>query len=266
MDKLTVLLVQHDIVWENPEANRQHLTELLKGVSDVDLIVLPEFFNTGFSVNNRDLAENSDGPTVQWMKELAKQTGAVVCGTLPIKEEGKLYNRGFYIGAGGILGFYNKRHLFSPGDEQLLYTPGRENICIHVKSFNIRPQICYDLRFPVWSRNRLTSTGFEYDVLIYHANWPDPRGEVWRQLLIARALENQAYVIGVNRIGSDGQGMTYSAPALAIDYKGRIMAEGKSGVEDLLRVELEWEPLSAFRKKFNVSRDWDDFTLNIEPA
>lgn len=266
MSKLSVLLVQQDIVWENPAANRQHLTELLKGVNDVDLIVLPEFFNTGFSVNNKDLAENSNGPTVHWMKQMANQFGAVICGTLPVKDGGKLYNRAFYVGTKGVLGYYNKRHLFSPGDEQLLYTSGRENIRIQVKSFKIRPQICYDLRFPVWSRNRFTYTGFEYDILIYHANWPDPRGEVWRQLLIARALENQAYVIGVNRIGTDGQGMSYSAPSLAIDYKGLIIVEGKSNVEVLLKVQLELEPLSAFRKKFNVSRDWDDFTLNIEPS
>lgn len=265
MKKLSVLVVQPDIVWENPEANRRHIDEMVKDVGKIDLIVLPEFFNTGFSVNNRALAESPDGPTVRWMTQLATQTGAIVSGTLPVEDGDRLFNRAFYVGTAGILGTYNKRHLFSPGEEHLLYATGRENVCIVAGSFKVRPQICYDLRFPVWSRNRLIAGQFEYDVLIYHANWPDPRGEVWRQLLIARALENQAYVIGVNRTGSDGQGMTYSAPSLVIDFKGRIMAEGKTGSEDLIPVELDPEPLATFRKKFNVSRDWDDFTINIEP-
>ena len=266
MEKLSVLVVQPDIVWENPEANRRHIQEMLKDAGKVDLIVLPEFFNTGFSVNNRNLAESAEGPTVQWMRQLAARTGAMVSGTLPVDDEGRLFNRAFYVRSTGIVGTYNKRHLFSPGEEHLLYTPGRQNVSVEAGGFKIRPLICYDLRFPVWSRNRLIAEQFEYDVLVYHANWPDPRGEVWRQLLIARALENQAYVIGVNRAGADGQGMTYSAPSLVIDFKGRVMAEGKPGIEDLLAVDLELEPLVAFRKKFNVSRDWDDFSVNIEPV
>lgn len=263
MGKITVLLVQTDIVWEDVAANLRHLASMLEGVSGVDLIVLPEFFNTGFSVNNRRLAEPPAGPTLQWMHRMASHTGAMICGTLPVEENGKLFNRALYVDAQKVWGIYNKRHLFSPGNEQELYSPGRENISIAVGDFKIRPQICYDLRFPVWSRNRLDQGRFAYDVLIFHANWPDPRGEVWKQLLIARALENQAYVLGVNRIGADGEGLTYSAPSLAIDYKGRIMAEGKPMAEDLLRVELEWEPLQAFRQKFNVSRDWDDFTVHL---
>ncbi|MGC8864235.1 MAG: nitrilase-related carbon-nitrogen hydrolase [Bacteroidales bacterium] len=263
MAKTNVLLVQADIVWEDVQANLRHLSEMLEGVRGVDLIVLPEFFNTGFSVNNRRLAEPPQGPTVQWMQHLASTTGAMICGTMPIEENGKLFNRAFYLDGQRVWGIYNKRHLFSPGNEQALYSPGKENVSITVGDLKIRPQICYDLRFPVWSRNRLVEGQLAYDILIYHANWPDPRGEVWRQLLIARALENQAYVLGVNRTGTDGEGLTYSAPSLAIDYKGRIIAEGKPMSEDLIRVELEWEPLQAFRKKFNVSRDWDDFSIHL---
>ena len=263
MKHLSVLIVQPDIVWEHPAANRAHIEELLHGADRADMIVLPEFFNTGFSVNNRNLAELPTGTTVQWMQKLASRMEAVVSGTLPVEEDGKLFNRAFYVSPTGIIGMYNKRHLFSPGDEHLLYSQGMQNVIIEVGNFKIRPQICYDLRFPVWSRNRLINNHFEYDLLIYHANWPDPRGEVWKQLLIARAIENQVYVIGVNRTGKDGEGMTYSAPSYVIDYKGRITAHARPNAEDLIHVNLELEPLLVFRKKFNVSRDWDNFTLNL---
>ncbi|MGR3811408.1 amidohydrolase [Jiulongibacter sp. NS-SX5] len=256
---LSVVLVQPDIYWENPDANRAELEEMISEIQEpVDLIVLPETFSTGFTSRAKVFAEPQNLHTHKWMKQIAADKKAAVCGSILIKEGSKVYNRFLFVEPDGTTSPYNKRHLFSIGTEGEQFTAGQEIVTINWRGWRIRPFVCYDLRFPVWARN----SPVHYDLAIYVANWPKVRMNVFNTLLTARAIENQAYTIGVNRVGEDENGITYNGMSKGIDPKGEIISE----LEDnpgLLQMHLSKTELEEFRKKFPVSLDADDFELRL---
>ncbi len=262
MENLKVCLVQDELVWEDPEANRIHFGKILhKYAGKVDLIVLPEMFTTGFTMFPEGKAEPSEGPTYTWMVTLAADLGAVVVGSLIIEESGNYYNRLLAVGPDGLLTKYDKRHLFRMAGEHEHYLPGLNSSVFEVKGWRINPLVCYDLRFPVWSRNTSSETArLAYDVLLYVANWPEVRVAHWNTLLLARAIENQAFCLGVNRVGTDGNGIVYSGDSAVIDYTGRILAAAK-GEAKLLMATLDGQNMMRYREKFPVWRDADGFMI-----
>ncbi len=261
MKDLRVTIVQTKLFWENARKNLEHIQHLLKNLkkNSTDLILLPEMFSTGFSMNAQHLAEEMSGESVEWMRDLAKKKNTVVCGGLIIKEKGKFFNRLVWMSPDGTFKKYDKRHLFRMAEENNIYSQGKEKLIIDYKNWSLFPLICYDLRFPVWSRNE--SLNQRYDVLIYVANWPNKRAHAWKQLLIARAIENQCYVIGVNRIGKDGNGILYSGDSVVIDPMGKRINSAKSGKETVETVILSKKQLDEYRKLFPVLLDADDFEI-----
>lgn len=254
METLKITLIQPDIVWEQPAVNLDICSRLLSGEKQTDLIVLPEMFTTGFSMQPLKLKENMDGPAVQWMKQLASQKKAAVTGTLIIEEEGRYFNRCLWVFPEGRISYYDKRHLFSMAGEHQHYTPGQERLIVEYMGWRFCPLICYDLRFPVWSRNNEN-----YDVLIYMTNWPAARHHVWKSLLIARAIENQAYCVGVNRVGSDATGKAYRGDSALIDPKGFATFLGPAPKAETFKIS--YSDLHRFRKTFPVLKDQDAFNL-----
>ncbi len=254
METLNVTLIQSDIVWEQPAANLGNYSQLLKGVGQTDLVVLPEMFTTGFSMEPEKLKETMDGETVQWMKQVAFQKKAAVTGSLIIEEQGRYYNRCLWISPEGSITFYDKRHLFTMAGEDQHYTPGHQRVIVEHMGWRFCPLVCYDLRFPVWSRNTEN-----YDVLLYLTNWPAARHHVWKSLLVARAIENQAYCIGVNRTGTDGKGINYLGDSALVDPKGFAIYLGPAGKVETIK--LSYSELQRFRKAFPVLNDRDEFTL-----
>lgn len=251
---LKVTLVQPDLVWEHKEANLARLSGMLDAMGTTDVVVLPEMFSTGFSMNAGKLAEEMDGQTVRWMTEKSRDFGAMISGSLIIIENGRYYNRFIWATPNGKLLWYDKKHLFSMGEEHLHYSPGDRRITIEWKGWKIRPLVCYDLRFPVWSRNH-----DDYDLLVYTANWPSPRHAVWKTLLQARALENQCYCIGVNRIGNDGLGIGYLGDSGLITPKGEATWLGILETSRTFTISLG--DLHRFREKFPVLKDRDRFKI-----
>ncbi|MCS6935137.1 MAG: amidohydrolase [Chitinophagales bacterium] len=261
MLNLRITLVQTPLVWENPPANLERFSQILQEVGATDLIVLPEMFTTGFSMRPAALADTMDGFTVRWMREQAQRTGAVVCGSAMITEQGKYYNRLLWVQPDGTVLHYDKRHLFSLTGEEKVFTPGASKLIVTLNGFKICPLICYDLRFPVWSRNRLDAAGnADYDLLIYVANWPERRSYAWQQLLIARAIENQCYVVGVNRIGEDGNGISHRGDSIVLDPLGRPICQAGSR-EITLCCNVYADELKSIRKQFNFLRDGDKFEI-----
>ena len=261
MEKLIVSLIQSQIVWENSKENLELLNKKISQVKKTDLIVLAEMFNTGFSMNEKDLAQEMDGEGISWMKSVAKEKNCAICGSLIIKEEGKYYNRFIWAEADGKLLHYDKKHLFSMAEEHKHFEPGQKILTIQYKGWKIRPLICYDLRFPVWSRNKLKDGNHDYDLLIYVANWPKVRKDAWEKLLFARAIENQAYVIGLNGVGTDGNQMDYAGSSGVIDMKGHLINGPFSEQEEIIETEIDYNSLVDFRKKFPVLEDADDFEI-----
>lgn len=259
---LDIALLQSDLHWENPEANLSAFEQKLKAIDGADLIILPEMFNTAFSPFNEANAEPMDGMAVSWLKQKAAETQAVICTSVLIKEKGKLFNRLFWMKPDGSYSNYDKKHLFRMGREDEYITAGDGTLVAHLKDWNIMPLICYDLRFPCWSRNTYRDGKFKYDLLIYTANWPAVRAHVWKSLLLARALENQCYVAGVNRVGTDGQGFDHSGNSLIIDPKGNVLASSVPSEEKVLRAKINLEELQQFRDKFRVSLDWDSVSIS----
>jgi predicted amidohydrolase len=215
-------------------------------------------FNTGFSMNPAELAEKSESETFLLMKALTEKSNAAICGSYIVEENGNYFNRWIFISPENEVSIYNKRHLFSPGGEDRLFERGGERIIFTYKDLRICPNICYDLRFPVWSRNR-----DDYDLLINSANWPDARHDVWSTLLKARAIENQCYVAGVNRTGTDGAGIDYSGGSVILGPKGEIIASGDNNTEGIIYGEISPGQLSEFRSKFPVLNDRDDFIISV---
>src|SRR3972149_5147564 len=221
MDKLKVTLFQVDIKWEKQNENLKKYDRLFSQLdAETDLVVLPELFATGFTMNVINQWESTDGNTVNWLIKKAKANNALILGSVIIKENNNYFNRLLAVFPDGDIQYYDKRHLFRMGEEHIHYTTGSKKLFITYKEWKIFPLICYDLRFPVWSRN----VNNEYDLLVYIANWPEKRREHWLKLLFARAIENQSYVIGVNRIGKDGRGVGYSGDSIVIDPKGEIIS------------------------------------------
>jgi omega-amidase len=264
MQDLKVVLVQSDLIWEDIQENLSSFDRKLDKIDDQpDLIVLPEMFSTGFTMNVEKNAETMNGLALCWMKEKAKGMNCNVAGSLLIADEGKYYNRMFWVKPDGSFDFYNKRHLFSMAGEQHRISQGKDKKITNLMGWNFNMQICYDLRFPVWSKNNLTNGTFNYDVLLYVANWPEVRSNAYKTLLIARAIENQAYVIWVNRVGYDNNRIFHSGDSMVVDPTGKIIAQATSGIEVTLSVTLSGAALIDFRDKFRFGLDWDKFTIQI---
>ncbi len=262
MQDLKVLLLQTDIFWEDPQKNRDNIENKIKGAfSNHDLIILPETFTTGFPVNPDKFAETNNGPTLRWMKKIAQDTQAVIAGSLLTDNNNSYSNTFVWIFPEEETICYNKRHVFSMGGEHKKITPGISRQIITLKGWKILPQVCYDLRFPVWSKNNFRNNQFEYDLAIYTANWPAVRSYPWKSLLVARAIENQSYVIGVNRVGNDGPGNTYSGDSMAVSPKGEILKAGKEFTEENITALLSAKDINKFRSNFNVGNDWDKFQI-----
>ena len=255
---LRVTTVQSILHWEDPIANRSMFDEKLKGlVGETDLVVLPEMFTTGFSMNAQQLAEPMEGPTIDWLRLKAVQIGAVVTGSLIVEENGAYFNRLIWMQPDGEFKYYDKRHLFTLAGEHMAYQQGEKRLIVEWKGWKICPMICYDLRFPAWSRN---TEG--YDLLIYVANWPDKRSYHWSQLLIGRAIENQSYVIGVNRTGKDEKELIYSGDSAVVDYSGKVLYQ-IAHQEDVFTGKLFYDQMKNFRQKLAFLDDQDKFQIFI---
>jgi predicted amidohydrolase len=254
---LRVTIVQTFLHWENIAENLKHFDALLENVSETDLIVLPEMFTTGFSMNTKDFAEDMNGSAVQWMQQKASSKNAVLTGSVMIRENGKTFNRLLWVSPDGNVQHYDKRHLFRMGNEHEHYTAGGGKIFPELKGWKICPLICYDLRFPVWARNQSP----HYDVLLYVANWPEARRHPWKTLLTARAIENQSYVIGVNRIGTDAREIAHAGDSCVCDPTGHWISNTVPYKESVETVLLSRKELDQFREKFPVLLDGDAFTI-----
>lgn len=259
MPDLRVTLVQSMLHWEDAAANRGMFGEKiakLKGATD--LVLLPEMFTTGFSMRSTELAETLDGQTVSWMRTQAKSLDAALYGSVIITEGGKYFNRGLFVEPSGKVTVYDKRHLFRFANENEHYAPGTERVVVGWRGWRILLQVCFDLRFPVFARNRS-----DYDAMLYVANWPEARRYPWSQLLIARAIENQCYVVGENRVGMDGKGIHYSGDSVVIDPRGAVTGQVEPSQEGTTTVALDRAALEDFRAKFPVALDADDFSLKM---
>ncbi|NOR73660.1 MAG: amidohydrolase [Draconibacterium sp.] len=256
MQNLKITVIQPDIIWEDPKANLDRYSGLIENIDKTDVIILPEMFTTGFSMNPQNFKEYVNGNSVKWMKEMAVIKNAAIVGSLIIEENNNIYNRAFWIFPDGNLKYYDKRHLFTMGQEYLYYSAGKEKLIVEYKGWRFCPLICYDLRFPVWSRNQEN-----YDVLIYVANWPSPRHHVWKNLLVSRAIENQSYCFGVNRTGTDGNGLKYLGDSGLVTPKGFGVFLGVK--EQVHTFEISYSELHNFRERFPLLNDKDKFEVNL---
>ena len=261
MEDLKVTIIQRFLHWENIDFNCLSFEAKINSIApqSTDLIVLPEMFNTGFTMNAKKFYEEMNGKTMKWMAAKSKDKNCVVTGSIIIKEYGKYYNRLIWMKPDGSYQTYDKRHLFRLSDEHNNYTKGKERLIVELKGWKICPMICYDLRFPVWCRNRN-----DYDLLIFVANWPQKRVFAWKQLLIARAIENISYVIGVNRVGEDGNGFYHSGESSVLDYLGAEMLSkenSSSSKEFTETINLSYSKLEAFRGLFPAALDADGFRI-----
>jgi predicted amidohydrolase len=250
---MRITTIQYDIIWEDKETNLKNLTSKINTIQS-DVIVLPEMFTTGFTMNPNHLAESMTDKTIQWMKEIALTKDLAICGSIIIREEDKYFNRFIWVNPDGTIYHYDKRHLFLNEDQN--YTPGNKKLIIEYRGWKICPLICYDLRFPVWSRN-----SEDYDILIYVANWPDKRKLAWRSLLIARAIENQCYVIGVNRVGEGGR-LFYSGGTSVINALGEVQYTN-SHIEEVWTETLSKYDLDKIRTQLPFLEDKDNFSINL---
>ncbi len=256
-DTLNVALVQTTLAWENPKANRTHIEDKVRSIT-ADLIILPEMFSSGFTMNASEVAETMDGETIAWLKTLSKTKNAAMVGSLVITENNNYYNRLVFVEPNGTLTTYDKRHTFTLAGEHKVYTAGSEKTIIDYKGFKICPLVCYDLRFPVWARN-----SEDYDVLIYVANWPKVRIAAWDALLKARAIENMSYCIGVNRVGLDGNNYEYSGHSAVYDVLGHRMDSIPESTETVEVVTLEKSHITKYRERLGFLKDKDAFNLEV---
>ena len=261
MSTLTFTLLQQPLVWEDKAANIQHFSSIINNLQQhTEVVVLPEMFSTGFSMRPEVLAETMDGPTVTWMRSTAAEKKIILTGSVMIEENGLYHNRLIWMLPNGEYGYYDKKHCFGYAGEDKHYTPGNKRLIASVKGWRINLQICYDLRFPVWARQQ-QHDGPEYDVLLYVANWPERRNHAWKTLLQARAIENQCYVIGVNRVGRDGNDIYHSGDSMVVDAMGAVLYEKAHG-EDVYTITLEKQPLEETRSKLPFLKDADNFTIH----
>lgn len=256
MPDLNIALLQSELHWEDPTANRdQFATQLTELKSSTDLAVLPEMFTTGFSMDAEKVAEDGASDTVAWMQDISRTQDMALCGSLAVRDGNQIFNRLLFTTPDGTVSQYDKKHLFRISGEDKHYSAGRDKLVVEWRDWRICPMICYDLRFPVWSRNQN-----DYDLLLFVANWPAKRRMHWRQLLIARAIENQAYCVGLNRVGSDGNGLAYSGDSLVIAGDGELLLDAKDEA-GVFTAQLGYEAMTNYRSKFPCHRDADDFTL-----
>jgi omega-amidase len=272
MSSLTLTTIQSSLHWEDKAANLAMFEKKILGITEnTEIVVLPEMFSTGFSMQPAKFAESMDGPTVSWMKNLAAKKRIILTGSLIIEEGGKYFNRLIWMLPTGQYGVYDKRHLFAFAGEDKYYSAGKKRLIASVKGWKIMLQVCYDLRFPVWARQQIHPAGItrrveegentsEYDLLIYAANWPERRSHAWKTLLAARAIENQCYVAGVNRVGNDGLENYHSGDTMVIDPMG-VALYSKSHEEDVHTITLEKTALQEIRSKLPFLKDADPFTL-----
>lgn len=256
---MEILMVQADVVWESPEENRVRFEKLIDKACEEDgkpnLIVLPEMFTTGFCMRPEGIAEQADTVSLQWMKAVAKKHNSAIAGSVAVKEGDEYFNRLYFVKPKGDFVFYDKRHLFTFSGEDDHYSAGKDRVVVEYLGFNILLQICYDLRFPVAQRNR-----GDYDVIINVASWPVQRVEAWKTLLKARAIENVAYMVGVNRVGEDPSNK-YSGETTLIDFEGNVLAQAEDSEIDLLRASINKKSLEEFRKSFPALNDADQFMI-----
>lgn len=267
MSTLTISTIQTNLHWEDKAANLRMLEQKIGSLSKTELVVLPEMFSTGFSMKPELLAEMMEGETVSWMKRVAAQKRIILTGSVIIEDGGQYHNRLIWMLPNGQYGYYDKRHLFAYANEHEHYTPGHKRLIASVKGWRINLQVCYDLRFPVWARQSAPLTEeeaaanpIEYDMLIYVANWPERRNHAWKTLLQARAIENQSYVIGVNRVGHDGNNIYHSGDSMFIDPMGEVLYT-KAHDEDIHTITLEKEKLHEIREKLPFLEDADSFII-----
>lgn len=257
MQDLTVTIIQTYLHWEDKKANLEQFGQFMGQARDTDLVVLPEMFNTGFITEPSRVAEKMDGPTIAWMRDQAAAGRFVVTGSLIIEENGSFYNRLIWMNPDGSCQHYDKKHLFRMGEEHKKFMAGSGRITILIKGWKVCPLVCYDLRFPAWSRNSYDGENYDYDVLIYVANWPEVRNLAWKTLLSARAIENQAYVIGVNRVGSDGRQVAHSGDSAVYNMVGEPITALQKGAIRMETVKLSHSDLNTQRNDFRVALDWD---------
>lgn len=254
---MKIAIIQSNIVWENPTANRNHFEEKINSITEaIDLIVLPEMFSTGFTMSPSVVAETMNGETVLWMQQLARNKQSVITGSLVIEENGNYYNRMLFVFPDGAIQKYDKRHLFSLAKEEMVFTAGNEKIIVDYKDWKICLQICYDLRFPVFARNVEN-----YDLLIYVASWPKPRINAWDILLRARAVENLCYTIGVNRVGTDANQLEYVGHSQIVDYLGNYSVEPFEN-ESIKIISLDKDAMTETRNRLNFLNDKDTFSID----
>jgi len=258
---LSVCIFQSQLHWENVDANIHHFELLINEVKEhVDVMVLPEMFSTGFSMNTNN-AETMDGKSVSWLQRIAKEKNIAICGSVMMQENNQFFNRFIWMNPEGTMQTYDKRHCFRMANEHEHFTPGSQKIIIQYKGFKICPLVCYDLRFPVWSRNKFTDQEFDYDVLLYVANWPERRSFAWQQLLPARAIENISFVIGVNRVGKDGYDVAYSGNTAVYNMLGEKISKTLAHIECHEIVRLSKIELYDFRAQFPAYLDADNFEI-----
>jgi predicted amidohydrolase len=272
MSSLTFTLIQTNLHWEDKAANLRMLEEKIYSIREkTQVVILPEMFSTGFSMKPESLAETMEGETVVWMKRVAAEKKIILTGSLIIEEQGQHYNRSFWMLPNGQFGYYNKRHLFAFAGEDKHYTAGTERFIASANGFKINLMVCYDLRFPVWARQQTSlqdpareeetpTPELEYDVLICVANWPERRSTAWKTLLQARAIENQCYVFGVNRVGNDGNDIPHSGDSMVVSPLGEVLYH-KANEEDIFTITLQKEELNEVRRKFQFWRDADEFQI-----
>jgi predicted amidohydrolase len=260
MTNLSISTLQTNLYWEDKTANLSMLEKKIKTLDGAEVVVLPEMFSTGFSMQPQLFAETMEGPTISWMQEIAAKRKIILTGSMMAEEDGKYYNRLIWMLPNGQFGLYDKRHLFAFAGEHEHYSPGNRRLIAQVKGWRILLLTCYDLRFPVWSRQQLHNYLPEYDAIICVANWPDRRSLAWRTLLQARAIENQCFVIGVNRVGYDGNGIYHSGYSSVIDPLGEILYQLKDS-EEIYTHLLETEKLQEIREKIPFWKDGDSFQI-----
>jgi len=263
MDDLKVTIIQTNLFWEDADQNLNRFDQILAKLDEpADLILLPETFNTGFSINPARCAETMEERSVRFLKAKAMETNTVIMATLIISESCGCYNRLLCVYPDGRMTTYDKRHLFRLSEEYLLFNKGHQQLITEVKGWKISPIICYDLRFPVWSKNTWKDGNYGYDLMVCLANWPASRSHIWKVLLQARAMENQACVAGVNRIGADGNGTWHSGDSMAVDARGNVIFAAAAGQEEVKTVTFSASELQSYRESITVGKDWDQFTLN----
>ena len=263
MASLTLSIIQTDLIWEDKVANLKMLQQKIDAIEErTEVIILPEMFNTGFTMQPELFAETMDGETVQWMKEVAEFKKVIVTGSIAIKENDQYFNRLIWMLPNGQSGYYDKRHLFAYAGEDKHYSMGSKRLIASVKGWRINLQVCYDLRFPVWSRQQATETEPEYDLLIFVANWPERRSHAWKTLLCARAIENQCYTIGVNRVGKDIKNIYHSGNSLIIDPLGQVLYH-MPDQEDVFTITLQKEDVEKIRTQLPFWKDGDGFRIEL---